>query len=249
MGQLTWGDIITEGGLLVGDDSQGTRAKIWFNAWLRKTYRSWAWPFLKRRLSGLSLVSGAASVSFGAGAGGVTQEISRVFEPIYVYTSDFKTRARADIMELLDEDIMYDESSRDPAANIGMPRRFKMRADTTLWGKWSLITFPIPDRNYLLAFDYQVVPANLVLDADTILYPEDRTLMQAAKCAVLDYADGPAAGTTQSELQVLSTMIMDDRINYGDAAGDGEYWSLDGSVFGNNTMGGGSSAGNSGIRW
>lgn len=229
MGLLTRTQIFTEGGLQAGDDTQATRQAFWFNAWLRKQYCMWPWPFLKRRASGISLTTGATTVSVGAGAS-ITEEILRIFEPLVVYTSDSKTRLNAPIIELLMADILYDESSRDSTLGRSTPTQFKCRADATTYGKWSLIPFPVPDKAYLLAFDYQTIPANLSSDSQIPVYPNDRTLIQAAKCAALEYADGTSEALDR-DLEVLASMVSDDRDAFGSAPGDNEYWQMDTSVF------------------
>jgi len=229
MGALTLSQLISEGGLLVGDDTQTVRAKIWFKAWLRKVYASWQWPFCKARVAGISLATGATSLTVGAGTN-VTENILRIFEPLYVYTSDKRIAVEAPIRELLMQRLQFDESSRDTSLGRSIPTSFKLRAYPGTWGKWSLIPFPVPDRDYLVAFDYHFIPADPG-DSDIPVYPNDQTLIQAAKCAVLEYADGPASQAVAAELEVLADRVSGDRDQFGGQAGDGDFLQLDSSVF------------------
>lgn len=215
MGQLSFATIVSEGLLLAGDDSLTTRANVWLNAWLRSQYAAWPWPFLQRRATGVSLASGATSLSFGAGAI-VTPEVKRILTPVFIYDSAYTTAKRVSVRTLTGGELVEDETVNNPSNNIGAPARFKVRADTSLWGKWLLIPTPVPDRTYLLAIDYIVQPADISTTTDVPLYPNDRTMIQAMKHAALDYlkeADAPAA------LDVLASMVIDDRVKYGEVTG------------------------------
>lgn len=229
MGVLTRGALLTEAGYLASDDTQSTRAAVYLNNWLRKTAASWAWPTLKRRAEALVLTAGSTSLSVGAGAL-VTLEIFKIFEPVSVYTSDFRRRYQGSIIELLQASPEFDESMRNASSPRGMPVAFKCRADATTWGRWSLIPFPVPDIDHLLAFDYQVMPASLTSDSEVPWYPNDQTLVQVCKCAVMAYSDGKSS-ELDDELRVLGAMTVEDRDAFGGAPGDGEYQPLDRSVF------------------
>lgn len=229
MGVLTASEIVVEAGLLAGNDNIQTRALVALNAWLRKQYRAWPWPFLLKKASAVPLVTGATAITVGNANGNVTPEIARIFAPIYVYDSAYTRKARADIVQLQGGPVDMDEVVNNPATNTGIPTRFKVRdTGATQRGTWSLQPWNIPSANLLLAFEYQYQPANIVL-ADTPAYPADRTLIQVVKAFIVEFEDGlEAAG---DEWGVASSMLVDDRNIYGEVAGTNDVHGLDGSVF------------------
>lgn len=230
MGQLTRLQIVTQGQLQAGRDDLATPLNIYFNAWLRSQYAAWPWPFLVRKQTGLALAAGAASISFGAGAT-VTPEVQRIIDPIFVYDSTYTTKARSRIRQLTSGDLLEDETINNPAIWRGLPTTFKVRADPTLWGKWTLVPIPIPDRNYLLTFDYLHQPADVAADATVPIYPNDRTMIQAVFSETLKYANGADDPAYQQALDVLGAMTIDDRVKYGVVPGTNDVVQLDQSIF------------------
>lgn len=228
MGQLSAANLIATALNKAGDSRLTTPALTWLNAWLRSAYAAWPWPYLQRRIAGLALPAGTQSLSLGAGAGGVTLEIKRVLDPLWVYDSVYSTKLRARIRTYIAGDAFEDESINNPATNIGCPQQFKIRADTSLFGKWSLIPTPVPDKAYLLAVDYIIIPADIVTTTDVPTYPNDRTMIQAILCDALQYMKDKAY---LDELQVLASMVIDDRVKFGEVAGTNDQTLLDPSVF------------------
>ena len=229
MGQMTRGELINEAFLLAGKDpaSLTKRGRVWLNLRLRSLYKGWPWPFLMRRYEGLALGSGTTTLSVGAGAGGVAEEIKLIRSPLLVYRSDYSGRSLGTIrlVEGDFDDIGYGST------RIGPPDSFRVRANTTVWGRWDIRPTITPDRNYILAFDYQVQPANLVSDADVPIYPNDRTLVAGLMADALKYMHGPADGDAQAAEEEFSALAQRDRAEYGSVPGINDSLGLDPSVF------------------
>ncbi len=231
MAQATCASLISEALLQAGDTSLGARAVVWGNQWLRSQYRAWPWPFLQKRASGLTLNSGATSLVVGGGSGGVTDVIQRIYDPLYLYTSDKSTRSTARFSQLVGGSIEFDEDAR-LNSQIGLPVRFKGRPSSTTWGVYTLIPDPIPDRNLLLSFDYIFQPTDVFTGttggSSIPIYPNDRTIVQAIKHMALDYMKSEEA---MMALEVLGAMVIDDRMKYGQSPGINDVWQYDGSTF------------------
>lgn len=219
--------VISTGLLKAGNTNLTANALVWLNAWLRSQYRSWPWPYLRRRKSGFALGAGVDTLLFGAGSGSVTEEVQFIEDPIYVYTSDKRNRSMARIQSISRSvDPSNDEDARDTAQGRGIPLLFKIRASTE-WGKWNLIPTPVPDQSYLLAFDYFIQPAD-ILSTETPLYPNDRTMIQAVLVDAYQYMKHELYTT---ELEILASMVREDRARYGQAPGTNDQVLLDSSVF------------------
>lgn len=237
MGQLTRGIIIKEGMLLGGDDTIQVRVNTWLQEWLDSQYRAWPWPFLQQRASNVALATGTQAVAFGNGAV-VATPVQRVLSPIYVGSSDYGTKARAYVSQLGDHDTDQDETLNNPSTFRGLPAHFRVRPSATTWGTWSLIPLPFPDKAYVAHVDYLMQPAALSaivsttdLAADTAvpLYPNDRTMIQAVKTAVLEWNKN--ADQWKMNLDILASMVIDDKHKFGEVAGANDFTGLDGSVF------------------
>lgn len=227
MGQLTRDTIISEALLLAGNTSLTTRAKVWLNAWLRSQYRAHAWPFLIERASLIAMAADSLYVTVGANNGGITLEIQRIIDPIDVYTSDYATRMRARVVQLIGQDQSEMVELNNPATNRGVPSAFRVRATTT-WGAWKLVPNVVPDRACKLAFDYLYQPADLSTNVAPV-YPNDETLIQAVYVQALKHMDKLDAWAQQFEL--LRTQQIADRAKYGIVDGTNDLWSLDSSIF------------------
>lgn len=229
MGQLSHDTIISEALLKAGKEPStlSTRATVWLNARLRGLYKGWAWPYLQRRIDSLALTTGTASLSLGAGAGGVTEEIKLIRSPILVYKSDYTVRVYAHIEELQGD---FGDAGYDTTAQRGVPNRFKVRADTSLWGKWTLRPIPVPDRDLLLVVDYQIQPANI--SGSTVpLYPNDRTLIAGVMADAFIYMYGPDSAEAAAAEDEFSALAARDRAEYGGVPGTNDLLGLDSSVF------------------
>lgn len=233
MGAKTLGTIIDEGMTLGNRDDADCEAWVlaWVNNWLRQTYMSWDYPFLHRSREALSLAAGTTSLDVGAGQSGITIEIQRVLDPIWVYKSDYSYKGQARIRQLIGgNDTRFEDRIQDTTVNRGAPIQVRVRPHSTTYGRHSLIFLPVPDAAYLLAFDYIGLPANLVA-ADTPIYPNDSTLVQAALAATHLFADGQSSAEYKDALVVLSTKVTEDKARFGATPGVNDLLPLDGGVF------------------
>lgn len=236
MGALTRAELVDEGTNLAGNSSLTTRANTWFNAWLRSQYRAWPWPFLQKRVSGVPLASASSSLLLGVGSGGVALEIQRIIDPVQIHKADYSGRGLVRIRQSSGSVIQnWDESTNNPATNLGMPQVLKVVTDT-VWGRWVLYPWPIPDVAYLLSFDYFEQPADMVQgsvgDVLVPIYPNDRTMIQAVYVDALKYESaGEDSSSYRAELEVLAAMVRDDRLKYGEVPGTNDRTNLDSTVY------------------
>lgn len=229
MGQLARSTIVTEGMRLAGRTDLSTQGNIWLNAWLRKVYRSWTWPFLHRKSLGVALGAGVTSIPFGAGST-LTEEVQHIFDPVKIYTSDKRTVGIARIRQLLDGSLYGDEDLTDwTTGPRGLPYAMRVRPDETLWGKWTLLPYPVADQNYLLKLEYLIQPADISSDVTKPLYPADQTMIQAVKVDTLNYMH--KFQEYALEKQILDEMRTADKIQYGSVMGINDKLTLDGGVF------------------
>lgn len=232
MGALTFDQIITQGLKKVGNSSLTDEAAIDLKAWLRSQYEAFPFPGLKRKTAALALGAGITSLSLGAGSGGITLEIKRIFDPIWVYDVTYTTRVRARIRTLLGGSVDDDEYMNDPTKNVGTPQQFKVRASSALWGRWDLIPYPVPDRAYLLAIDYWVIPAAYTLGSEVAsFYPNDRTLIQCVVAHGLDIEEGPSSAMAIAAHDKLRDMAVADYVKFGEVPGDNDKLRLDEEIF------------------
>lgn len=235
MGALTRTELIAAGMGKAGFSSTSAaavaaRVVVEFQAWLDRQYNGWTWPFLKKRVTGLSLSAGATSLTVGSGSGGVTREIIKLISPVLFYTSDKAVRGKAPIVQSAgDASLTYDETLADSSTFRGSPQRFKARHGTTR-GTWDLVPLPFPDRALLLALDYYERPA--ALSTGTIpIYPEDETLISAIQALTLVDQKGIASPEAQAALDDVASRVSRDRATHASVAGDGDVLVLDSSVF------------------
>jgi hypothetical protein len=227
MGALTVSQILQQGLRKAGNTNLTDNALIWFNAWLKSTYSGWRWPFLRKRASDIALAAGATSLTVGGGVGGVTDSIFYIRDPIYIYNSARTTKSKARIRNVDDNSFEFDESVRDTSNGRGLPESFKVR-DTATEGQWQLIPFAVPDAAYSLAFDYYFTPAALVA-ANTPRYPNDRTMIQSVVCDALQ--DMKRYDEYTVELEILSSMVADDRAKFGIVPGTMDVLTLDPNTY------------------
>ena len=230
--QYSCDEIISEGLLLAGDTSLTTRAVVWLNQWLRSQYRAWPWPFLQTRASGLTLSASSGSMTVGSGIGGVTPDIQRVIDPVYLYTTAKTIRGTLRIQQLNSGPIEADIDAR-LSTRTGTPTSLKLRPSNSVYGRWLFIFDPIPDQAYLFSFDYLQQPddeATAAASGGTAipLYPNDRTMVQAVMVHALKYM---ADERLLPEQELLRVMCLDDRVKYGQSPGVNELWGMDPSTF------------------
>jgi hypothetical protein len=239
MGDLTRAQLLAQSGLSAGNDQADSYVATWLDAWLKRTAKSWSWPGLKKRVSDLAIAQGSASVACGygtstkvAGTTLSTHHIHRLIGGVvfwYVPTS-FNPHGRAFVRPLLGADPDNDESASDPATRQGTPSTVKVRQSAD--GALTLYPDPVPDRALYLAFDAHIIPPSLASSSEIPWYPNDKTLLQAVKVALLELdAAGEKDPHFDDEGMKLAAMVVDDRDFDGEQAGDNQMMLLDPSVF------------------
>ena len=202
------------------------------NAWLSSQYAAMDWPFLTRQKVGVSFVTGATAVAFGAGNAGVTQRVKRVIDPIRLYNSDYTVRAKMRVSSVHDVSIADDPTINDPAKHKGIPERCFVRPHETTQGAFNIIPSVFPDRDLLAVVDYVVIPDDIdetsAGNATKPVYPNDRTLIQAVKHLALDF--DRRGGEAAAALEILGGMVGDDKLKFGALPGINQQWGLDPNV-------------------
>jgi len=238
MGKLTRTQIITQGITLAGKPTTSAAfvslvVTSW-NAWLRSTYKGWLWPFLNRQQAGIPLTAGAQSLVIGGGSGGVSDDLDDIFDPIYIYSSDYAYLGSARIRQIRGGPSYREPSAINPATNTGMPVEFKAResAGGAVEGLWTLVPYPFPDRNYLLSIDYKRLPIDSSSDSEVVAYRNDRTLIQAAKVCCLEHmAGGSGDPAYAQELEILAAMTGQDFAKDAAKTGMNDNLGLDPNFF------------------
>lgn len=220
-------NLISEALLLAGDTSLTARGVVWLNQWLRSQYMAWNWPFLFRKASGLTLASGTGTFVVGSVNGGVTNAIQRIFDPIYLYTTDKQNRGNVRFRELHGNDVMFDEDAR-PTTQTGTPLTVVARRNATTAGTWDLVLDPIPDRTFLMSFNYIYQPADVNGTSDFPVYPNDRTIVHALTAMALAHMGDERAREMR---EVAAIMTIDDRNKFGSHLGFNDKWLLDGDTY------------------
>lgn len=231
MARLTFAQILTYGGLIGQNNAATTWQGVKLRAWLRKHYVSWAWPFLITQATGIALAAGNTSLLVGGGTGGLTPQISRIFSPVYYRANGYATRGKAPIRMIVGDDYLSAIGQVDPSATKGAPQSFIATPSIATDGKakFTLIAYPVPDVAYTLAFTYQQLPDDPA-DTDVPSYPNEMTLIQAAKVAAIEY-DQTGDPMYRQEADVLAQMVAADRAAYGGTPSFGDFMQLDSSVF------------------
>lgn len=231
MARLTFEEICTQGALIGQNDAVPDWVAIKMKSWLRKHYESWAWPFLITQATGIALASGTTELSVGGGNGGLSNQLSRIFSPIYARANGYATRVKCPVRTIVGDPLDFAIGMQEAGVNIGAPQSFVALPAMTAAGlKYIKLTpYPIPNDDYTLAFTYQRLPDDPE-DDDVPEYPNEMTLIQAAKVAALEY-DQSLDPAYHKEAEVLAQMVAADRAAYGSNASFGDVMQLDSSVF------------------
>lgn len=244
MGDLTRGQLLFQAGLAAGDDSVSTFARTWLDAWLKRTAKSWMWPLLKSRVRDLPIAAGAASVGVGIGypttiGNGVDSldfHVHRLLNGVVFWrsASGYSPNGRAFIRPFNSVDPSTDESVSDPLGRMGYPETIKVRQAAD--GALGLYPNPTPKVPLLFSMDVLLIPPSLTTgsegDVEVPWYPNDKTLLQAVKVAILESGtSGEKSALFDDESAKLADMVSADREFDGEQAGDNEILTLDRSVF------------------
>lgn len=216
MAASIFSEIVSEGLLQVGDTSLTARMNFALNKWLRSQASLFLWPQLKRETSGIALAAGIQTLNFGNGLGGVTPEISRLNDPMKLYTSGFNTLQDIRIQtDWPGSEPSVSNTYVDPSTNTGAPDQAKVKQHITTKGAWTVVFNRVADRAYLIEINYYVIPVDVATSAAP-WYPNDRTMVQCVYVEGLKYKKDPAYRT---ELDLLARMVTNDRMSEGQKPG------------------------------
>ena len=226
MGTQTLAAIVSEGSLQAGDTGKTNRATADLMTWLRSQYAAFLWPFLKGTIANVSLAAGQTSVTLGAGSGGITPHLQRINDPVWIYPSDYSSKAP---VRIITDHGDNDSLMADPLlANVptGMPTICRVRHSTTPGQRY--LDFDLKaDKAYKLKISYYFIPDDPA-SPDIPVYPNDRTMIQAVKAFVLGYNK---ADNASEERDVAASMVTADMMKYGMETGIGDAILLDPKVF------------------
>lgn len=228
MGYKAMSQIVAEGMKEAGRDGISVRMLEMLNEWLFSQYTSFPWPFLYQRAT-LTLTAGTTPLQFPAGTPFPVNanKVQRIFDPIYLRTSTYQRQRVCRIREVIDGPLNLDEATMDPTKSVGTPQYFKVRAlPQAQWGYWQLVPFPFPDQDYIITFDYLGVPGPL-LDSDAPVYPNDRTMVQVVKVYTQAYSNRK----DEQDIELLRSLVQEDRERFGSTPGINDRQQLDGGVF------------------
>lgn len=239
MGQSTLSAIVAQGLKLAAREdlveagSDGVIAPyLELQMWLRRMAADWPWPRLYRRATGISLPAGTVSMNLGGVGTNITDAIQRIIDPCYLYDSVYGTRATVRVQRIEDNGLQFDETVNNPTTTRGQPQYLKVRpfafTTTDTAGKWTVYFNPVPNRAYLLAIPYFLMPADPGA-TDTPWYPVDRTMVHFVKTFAFSMGhDTEKAAMANEE---LAAMIARDKMDHGQNAGINVNTVLDTNVF------------------
>lgn len=230
---MTMTELLSQAGLLGGHDQIPQTVCNWYNNWQARVSKSWPWPDCKRRIEGVALAASVESINFGAGANGETLQVHRIFPPILWHDSGYTTRGRALVRNRLGGNEVADETTTLATNRRGKPDTFRFQKSATTKGQFELYPDPVADVALLLTIDYQIIPAAVLYSDNTteLWYPNDRTSVQAAKTAVIDYENNGSGKELEQALGHLASLVLEDRDTDGGTTGDNEDLGLDERYF------------------
>jgi hypothetical protein len=227
MGAMTVTELVSAGLAKAGvASSRSTVIKTEFLAYLRRVYAQWPWSFTLRRAEAVALDSGARSITFGNGSG--IPKVKEIRDPLFIYTSDYKTAQNVRVRTIIGGLPERDETVADPTKSTGTPQYVKCRAASAASFQWTLVFDYVADKNYLLAIDYHCIPDDPA-DGAAPLYPDDLTLIKMVEVLALH---DRKAENYMAERDILAAMIVNDRSVYGTSDGlNTDAWGLDPNTF------------------
>lgn len=230
---MTMVELLEQAGLLGGNDTVPQAVADWYNNWQQRVSKSWPWPDLKKRISGVLINAGDTSISIGRGTNGVNTGIHRIFPPIIYRDAGYTQRGRALVQQRLGGSEDRDETTTQASTRLGLPETFRFQKSETVKDKWTLYPDPVPSVNLYLTIDYQEIPAALTYtdNANELWYPSPRTSVQAAKVGVIDYENNGVGRELDQALEHLASLVIEDRDSDGSIPGDNEDLGLDERYF------------------
>lgn len=229
MGARTRSSIVSAGLALAGRGDLTTLANGWLDDWLRDQYKAWPWPQLQKRKITIALATGATNVDIGAGSSGVTNEIIRIHDPIYIYSSDYRIRDLVRLSALVGSGSDMQLDIQDSTLNRGRPSYAKARPYSGgTEGKWNLAFDTTADQDYLLALDYVEMPAALA-DGDRPVFPSDEVMVMAIQSKTLSFMQRYAEADVLD--RKIDAKLLTARTYQGESPGLNDSIGLDPNVF------------------
>lgn len=207
MAASTFDDLVTEGTLRAGAEGISTRVGFQLKKWLASQARLFLWPSCKRH-ENVVLAQGDEEFSIGSGQGGVAEEISRVIDPMKIFSSVGGTVAGYDNVRVKTD---WDDTLINPFDGQGKPTEVRLAESSVNKGEWVASLNHECDQTYTMQVMYYVVPADPAGSAAP-WYPNDRTIEQAVFAFALRHLKDPEA---MGELDLLARMVAQDRMAEG----------------------------------
>lgn len=245
MGRKTRAELMSLAGILANNEEAQTIVRPWLDDWLQRTAKTWPYPMLKSRASGIAVDAGSVGVVIeGADLDQVGASVHRILNGVVFWRaqSGYNPNGRM-VIRPFDAlvDPSRDYSVSDPALRRGLPETCRIYTGlqedgNAESGSISIIFDPVPSIAIYLAFDYWMIPAAIGIDEadDTTKpwYPNDRTLVEVIKLCIMDMdkGDEPDQAYAMQEAKVAD-MVVADRDFDGTQAGDNEWMQLDPNVF------------------
>lgn len=226
MARLTRDEVVTEGMLLAGRDPTDTAdfalAVGWLQRWLDSVAASWPWP-INRRPVVVVVPAGSATAQFGTGSSGspgTPQVVLEIMDAIWLYKPDNTALRRLPIRSQLAAPYGVVGPG---ATHSGAPSSVQLlkNADAT----WTILLDQLTDQAYNLWLTCVLLP-EVLGPTGKPWYQSDETLVQAVGFKCNEYWNGPDAKVTESNRQLLSTKVVEDRMRYGVAPGINRQFSL-----------------------
>lgn len=234
MGSLTRAQIVTQGLQRAGRTDLNARATEALRTWLKARARDWPFLWTRKSREGLVLGAGVVSLSVGGGDGGITNEVQRILNPIWVYNTTYTTRSNGLIMSRDSVDLDTENRINNPATVRGLPTQFKILASTSASGlnAQSIVPVPLADKSYLLVFDYIETELDPIPLTTTVpKYPNEQTMIAFVEMIATKWANGASDPDYQALKEEVGLMIAADRIHDGQSPGSNDAVQLDPGVF------------------
>lgn len=225
MAQKTRIDIVNEGMLLAGRDDIADRANVWLQTWLDSVANSWPWPINTREKFAIPVAASTRELVVGNGNGGITQKVLRIFDNIWGYSTDYRSRTRVRIKQFLTQPELLGDTN--PA--ISMPAECRVTQPAG-FGSFTLSLNPVPRDAMLLVLDYLELPTALASDSSVPWYPNDATMIQYI-CARTMLYDNGNDGAYQAAIAETADMVKNDRMRYGTIPGQNDVMQLAAGVY------------------
>jgi hypothetical protein len=243
MGRKTRAELMSEAGLVASNDQASSFVRLWLDNWLTRTAKTWSWPMLKGRIGPVSVAAGTGALSVGNGESNINQRLHRLVNGWVFWRgqSNANIRGRAFVRPFDNPDPDVDLSVRDTTRQ-GYPETVRIYTGLGAGGAdpesevLTMVLDPIPSIPVYLYFDALILPPNIGAAAadDTVRpwYPNDRTLVDACKCAIMELDKGDEDDAAYDKaMTALGLKVVEDRDFDGQQAGDNEWLSLDPAQF------------------